>query len=125
VSWAKPGSQPSTLAPRPSPHPLGHFLFPLTASRAEPNTACERPRLSPLCLSLTPRAHASGSSSFSSCQVGAFQNHHRPNPPPNLLLPYLEPPQGYISRVPCTATSILPSRSCYGARECGHLECEP
>jgi hypothetical protein len=81
--------------------------------------------LLPLYLWLTLRARMSGSPSSPRHWVNAFQNHHRSNPPPNLLLPYLEPPQGYISRVPCTATSILPSRSCYGARECGHLECEP
>jgi hypothetical protein len=44
---------------------------------------------------------------------------------PNLPLPFLEPLQGYISRVPHPSASISSSRSCCGARETGHREHEP
>jgi hypothetical protein len=94
--------EPILLVPRGLLHPR-HGLSPVVG----PAASITRAPASAFPVADT-RARVSGSSSFPSRRRCRLPYSPPPNPASNLLLPYLEPLQGYISQVPRTTASILP-----------------
>jgi hypothetical protein len=122
LPWPSRHLQPSSTAAAaarpfplcgPAPFPLSfpwvaHFFLPRFAPWAEPScwpsiarapaSALSRWRPNPTRQRYLHPPHADAGFSF--------LNHRRPNPPPNLLLPFLEQPRGHLSRAPSPSAPL-------------------